>query len=157
MSPLGARTAALTLAALSAATLCATPLRAQTAAEQQHVAVEAALAVEAGIALCNTRHADAYEHLLQARQRWDANSGTWNQIAKYLPRVPPPSDQRTPTSAREYAIRGLARAERGESKGAMEDLFRCGMAMEQLLYYDRKSPWWNRFSMAAPCRVAFGI
>ena len=89
-----------------------------------------ALAVEAGIALCNTRRPEAEGALIHARDHWGMNSETWHQIGRFFVRVPQGrANGATPSTAPEYVERGLVRNQRGDLDGAIAD-FTAAIALD---------------------------
>ena len=84
-----------------------------------------ALAVECGLALCNTRRPGARAPLLAARDRLGVNSSSWRAIARLLGRVPDPAETPEPRSAADFVARGLLRREKEDLDGAVKDFTRA--------------------------------
>ncbi|MDP7035318.1 MAG: tetratricopeptide repeat protein, partial [Planctomycetota bacterium] len=79
------------------------------------------LTVQAGQALCNTRHPEAQPYLIAVQTRIGINTPTWRQIEKHFDRVPEPTGEAKPTTANAYSNRGHARKAKGDIDGAIED------------------------------------
>ena len=88
---------------------------------------DSALAVEAGLALCNSRQAAAHPVLLATRDRWGINSGPWSQIARAFARVPEPARDASdePRSAQDFMRRGNVRKDKRDLEGARADYDRA--------------------------------
>ncbi|MDP7033567.1 MAG: tetratricopeptide repeat protein [Planctomycetota bacterium] len=77
------------------------------------------LAVEAGLALCNTHSPRAHPHLLKARHRLGLNTTTWWKISQFLNRLPKPKPAKTVSMANDFLLQGLSHKERGEFQEAI--------------------------------------
>jgi tetratricopeptide (TPR) repeat protein/serine/threonine protein kinase len=78
------------------------------------------LAIEAGLALCNTRRPEAGRHLFAARDRVGIHSFIWKQIRVFLARIPSaPAEQKT-TTAKELFELGLMHKDKGNYSQAIK-------------------------------------
>ena len=91
------------------------------------------LTVEAGIALCNTRRAEADPALFRLQQRVGAGSLTWQRVGRYYNRVP--QQDRLPATAGSdrWLQRGLQRLMRRKFDDALSDF-------DRVLEADPKNP-----------------
>jgi len=78
------------------------------------------LLVECGEALCNTRRAEALAPLLLLRARAGADSTVWQQVTRFLPRIPRVVTGE-PRTAAEWVMRGELRLDGGDLEGAAAD------------------------------------
>ncbi|MCK6439982.1 MAG: tetratricopeptide repeat protein, partial [Planctomycetes bacterium] len=83
------------------------------------------VAAECGVALCNTRHEDAYGVLMAVRDKLGTGSSAWNRIRFYLPRVPNPVFVGEPQTADQFLERANALAESGKREEAIKDYSRA--------------------------------
>jgi tetratricopeptide (TPR) repeat protein/predicted Ser/Thr protein kinase len=81
------------------------------------------LVIECGLALCLTRSVAANEPLEAARSRLGMSSSAWVQIARLLPRIPAAAG--SATNVEDLMNRGLARTQKGDFDGAIEDYTRA--------------------------------
>ncbi len=100
------------------------------------------LAVEAGLALCNTRSALAHGALVEARNRLGADSTAWRQIAVAFGRVPEPHAKAGVQTVSSLYRRGLSRMDKGDWRGAADDFEEAA----------RREP--DRFDLLNMCGVA---
>jgi serine/threonine-protein kinase len=82
------------------------------------------LLVECGEALCNTRRAEALAPLLLLRARVGSDSTVWQQVTRFLPRIPR-ALQAEPRTAAEWVMRGELRLDGGDLDGAAADFDRA--------------------------------
>ncbi|MDP7034782.1 MAG: tetratricopeptide repeat protein, partial [Planctomycetota bacterium] len=78
------------------------------------------LAVAAGVALCNTRDANAQPHLLAARDRFGINSFFWKQVRQYTNRLPGVDLVVDSMSLDQLQKLAQIQADRGEHRQAVE-------------------------------------
>ena len=93
---------------------CVSPL-----ASWMGVVQDPQLAVEAGLALCNTRHPDAQKPLGQASNRFGASSPVWQQILPFFSRIPSSETDAEPETAGQHYGRGLKLQNRGNFEQAL--------------------------------------
>ncbi len=80
---------------------------------------DARLAIECGMALCQTASPAAYAPLLEVRDRFSPESYVWQRVSRWFSRVPEPADLPEPANAAEYVARARIRASRDDKAGAM--------------------------------------
>jgi tetratricopeptide (TPR) repeat protein/tRNA A-37 threonylcarbamoyl transferase component Bud32 len=82
--------------------------------EWMAVVTDPDMAIEAGLALCNTRRIEAEVHLLAARDRFGGNSNTWVAIQPFFERIPDREVLDSPSTPMEFWNRGQVFDEKKE-------------------------------------------
>jgi serine/threonine protein kinase/Flp pilus assembly protein TadD len=83
------------------------------------------LAIECGVALCQTASGHAFAPLLNARKRFGAQGYVWRRILRWFDRVPEPADMPEPATAAEYVERAKIRSSRKARGEALLDAERA--------------------------------